>query len=399
VTFAPLYVGRLQLAERPGGKLDDVVHMQTLVRTSAWEGQESSPPLSPAELQRRQEDVMGLMGLILPVRFSEKPYLDAYYEIVDTNTSIVQWGDEVAMFNWQIRAEHIGADTEAELESTLTGSQTRVNSFAGTGERWHAVPPGSYAYGLTTGSPSSTVLQGAEGPLTLYRGLPVGARARWGCPAALYGGYRARILDAAGRERVGTRSRIPAVGWTIGNSLVRARWEPEGLFIGSHNGTGWSDKVWQITVGTVLGPPDAVSVIRNDYETATLRVIWGRNPGRVWLDLTVRRGSRVVEGHLQAQPAGTLQVGLAAPETCSQSSGYLVATANDVDGNRFIVGSATEFTANTGTSSISKSSAAAMDFMAGAVVGGGSAPSGQQASNYYARYLGTPAEVVRAIRR
>lgn len=404
MTFAEVHVGRLTLAERPGGALEDVAHATTLVRTVNFEGQESAPPLTPDDVAARQDDVLGLMRRIVPIRFGEKSDRDGYFEVVDNNTTVTNWGGEVVAVNWQLRCERHGSDTEVDLESQLSGAQTRVNVHSLVGERWHAPPAGHYAYHTTTGTPSVLTVTGAEGPLLVYRGLTAGVNPRWGCPLDSYGAYRARFLDSVGRERSGYPPQLAPLGWELANGLVRIRYsDSTGLRVAAHDGTGWAEKLWRITVaGTILGAPTSVSVIRNEYEAVTLRLLWPRNPGRTQLDLTLRRGARWVEGYAQTHPGGvSITVGLVTPEatTAPASSGYITASGDDASGDRFLAGSAGAFTADTGASSITRTSTAVMDFLLGAVVGGGAAPSGDQAANHMARYLGSSAEQVRPVRR
>ena len=402
MTFAEFQVGRLALTEKPGGSLDDVFNASTLVQTAAWEGQESSPPLTQPELAARQADLVGLMGALVPVRWVEKFERNGYYEIVDVNTKIAQYGAEVGTVNWEIRGERVGADSEVEFESTLSGALTRTNAFSLVGERWHAPPPAAYAYGTTTGVPSAMTVVGAEGPLTLYRGLVQGARPRWGCPIDAYGGYRCRVLDGDGRERAGTRLRLPPTGWELSNGLARVRWpDAGGLRVAVHTGTAWAEKRWTVTAGSALSTPLSTVVVANDYERATIRCTFARNPGRTFLDLTVRRGGEVVELVVQTQPAASCAVALTTPEstTAPASAGYITAGANDSDGNRFFAGSAAAFAVNTGASSITRASTGFADFALGAVVGGSSAPTNRTAAALMARYLGAATESVRGCRR
>ena len=403
MSFAQMTVGRLSLAERPGGELQDAIHATTLARTSAWEGQESCPPLSLTEVAARQDDLLGLIRRVVPIQFSEKSDRDGYYEIVDCGATLASFGGEVVTCNWTLRAERAGSDTEVDLESVLSGSETRTNDHHLTGERWHAPPSGHYAYTLSSGTPSTLSVTGAEGALTIYRNLTVGVNPRWGCPVGDYGNYRVRFLDSNSRERTGYPPQLAATGWQLHNSLVRAAVNSSGqLLISSHDGTQWEEKAWQLTVASSLitTAPDAVTVIRNDYEAGTVRLVWARSPGRTQLDLTIRRGARWAEGHLQTRPGGvTLVVGLVTPETTTSGTGYITATSDDAAGNRFLGGCAETFTAGTGTSSMTVTSATSMNLMLGSVVGGGSAASGDQATNHIARWLGSTAEVTRAFRR
>jgi hypothetical protein len=119
---------------------------------------------------------------------------------------------------------------------------------------------------------------------------------------------------------------------------------------------------------------DGATLLRNDPEMVILRLTKALNPGRATLDLTLRRGSRIIEGYLQRGTADTLSVRLNTAETYADTSaqGYLTASADDGDGNRFACGSARTFTAVAG-GGVQKAATTSLDFWLGAssTAGGG----------------------------
>jgi hypothetical protein len=134
-------------------------------------------------------------------------------------------------------------------------------------------------------------------------------------------------------------------------------------------------------------------------EQCVIRLAVARSPvGRAYLDLTLRRGSRIVEGWLQRGDSGTLSVYLASAETLTDSTSYVVRSTNDADGNRVIAGSARNFDAHA-DGGLTKTSSTAMDFWAGVVAGGDSAVSGDQAAHLRDQYVGALPETVAAVRR
>jgi hypothetical protein len=117
---------------------------------------------------------------------------------------------------------------------------------------------------------------------------------------------------------------------------------------------------------------DGATLLRNDPEMCILRLTKGLNPGRLTLDLTLRRGSRIVEGYMQRNTqADQLKVRLNTAETYVDTStqGYLTATNDDPDGNKFACGSARTFTANA-NGGVQKTNTTALDFWLGAVTTG-----------------------------
>jgi hypothetical protein len=71
----------------------------------------------------------------------------------------------------------------------------------------------------------------------------------------------------------------------------------------------------------------------------------------------------------------------------------VVATSNDAQGNKVVVGSARSFTGMTSQGGLNKAAAVKLDFYIGAVVGGSGAPSGDAASTLNAHYLTSMSDV------
>lgn len=396
-------IGRLTLRETV--LADDRTNANTGVRALFLEGQESMPPLtSLAELNQRREDIMGLQGQLAPVRFTDKANLDGYYVVTDTGASQTNWQGETAWVDWTLTLELVGPANAVDLEDRLTAAG-RVNDHGLTGTSWHAPAASAYGYWTGAGSPSGTVSRvGTDGTVTVYLGLPAATNPRWGSTLAGYGGGRCRFtLD--GFERTGTNLVVSGSAWSLANSLVRVSPAASAtLSVDSWDSGAWAAKAWNVSVagsGAALGAPDAVTVLRNDYELATVRLVWDRAPGRAVLDLTLRRGARTVEGYLQTGAANTLAVYRATAEagTSPASAGYVTATANDADGNRYAVLSARSFTALTVQGGLQKTSTRTLDFALGVVFGGASAATGDTAANLVSQYLMAMADNTWGVKR
>lgn len=401
--WGTITLGRLTVREAV--LADDRVNQLTGVRTLVVQGQESTPPLTTvAELNQRREDIMGLMGLLIPVRFTDKPNLDGYYTVVDVGAGQTNWQGEVAWVDWNVSLELIGPANAVDLEDRLTAAG-RVNDHGQTGTSWHAPAVGAYGYWTGAGSPAGTVSRvGTDGTVTVFLDLPADTNPRWGADLADYGGGRCRFtLD--GFERTGTNLAVSGSAWSLSNSLVRVTPAASAtLSVDAWDSGAWAAKTWNVSVagsGASLGAPDAVTVLRNDYELATVRLVWDRAPGRAVLDLTVRRGARTVEGYLQTGAASTLAVylGSAAAGTSPASAGYVTATANDSDGNRYVAVSARSFTALTVQGGLQKTSTRTLDFALGVAFGGSAAQSGDTAANLVSQYLMAMADTTAGVKR
>jgi hypothetical protein len=371
------------------------------VGTVKVSGQEACPPHTPAEIAAIRDDLRGLAGELVPVVWTDKSDLSGYYVVGAVSADLLNYQQEVITLSWSVSLMRVGSDSEIDIEARLSGPLTRTNAYAAVGERWHSPPIGHVAYWSGATTPSVLTRTGADGAQVVYRGVPTGINARYGCALDDYPQGRCRYIDENGRERSGPDLPVPVAGWQIDNALVRLRWDSVGMRTASHDGTTWDQKSFQVSVaGAVLGTPTRVTLLRNDYEAAIVRLVFNRSPvGRTTVDATIRRGSRVVECYVQTLPAATIVAALAAPVASTSTSGYLTATADDIAGNRFLLGTAGSATASTVACSLTKASATAMDFVAGQVVGGGSAVAGDTAAALYGQALGAVSEFTRAVRR
>jgi hypothetical protein len=399
--FGTVQVGRLALNEALT-PFDDKVNASSGMRSAAITGQESNPPAALTRVEAFQDDIPALMGALVPVTFTNKAGRGGYYEIADVGASLNDQPGQVVTVDWNITMQRAGSEFEVDLESRLSGATARNNSFSATGERWHAPPIAAYGYWSGSSQPSVVTRTGADGAVTVYRQLAVNVNPRWACPPSSYGGGRARFIDSNGYERAGINYSVPATGWELSNSLVRVKPLTSAgvLEVSCWSGGAWQTKSWDVLInGSSIGTVNAVTVLRNEYDTVVVRLLESLAPGRVTIDLLMRRGSRFVEMYVQAEFSTTIKIVRASTEAGTSSTGYVAATANDGAGNRYIVGSAKTFTADTTNGGLSVSSATTLDAFIGAVVGGGSAAAGDQAANLYAQYLGSPSEIVRAVRR
>jgi hypothetical protein len=145
----------------------------------------------------------------------------------------------------------------------------------------------------------------------------------------------------------------------------------------------------------------SVSIIRNTFEQVIIRLTANivSAPGRVTLDLNLRRGSRFVEGYLQSSSSTTLKVVCATTTASTAGTGYVVKTSNDGNGNRMIIGTARTPTYDTTNGGISKAATTSLDFYIGAVISATSPASGDAATDLQNQYIGTLPESTYYVKR
>lgn len=365
------------------------------------EGVEVCPLLTRAETWDRFDGALGGQGSLIAAIWEEKTERNGYYTISSASGEVKdRKRQDITEIAWKISLQRHGPDTDVDLESRLAGA-VRANDFSLTGERWSAPSIGHYAYFTGATLPSILTRATTDGTITVYRGVPAGVSPRWGCAVGDYLRGRVRILNV-GAERVGAAHPLRTDQWEMSNGIVRVRPLVSGgsIEVASFTGGAWRPKSWWVDIGgTQVTSWDSASVLQNDLERCTVRLAVARSPvGRAYLDLTLRRGSRIIEGYLQRGDSGTMSVYLATSETCTDSTSYVVRSANDTDGNRVIAGSARNFDPHA-SGGITRTASTALDFYLGVVAGGGSAVSGDQAIHLRDQYVGALPEVVAAVRR
>jgi hypothetical protein len=341
-------------------------------RSLDLEGQESYPPLTRAQVIARHDGINALIpGQVIAVTFTDKPERNGYYAVKSAGATYTENLNERVTSDWKVSLDRIGSDAETDLQSRLTGA-VRLNDFALTGERWHAPPIGHYGYYTGATNPTTMVRTGADGAMTVYRGVPANVSPRWGCSPTSYLTGRVKATTTGSQEVYGVDVPLAATGWSLSNGFVNVTTSASAsLDVQTYSGGAYRSKLWNVSVagsGASISSWDGATLLRNDPEMAILRLVKGLNPGRATLDLTLRRGARFVEGYLQTGSSATLAAYRSVLETNTSfaASGYVVATADDADGNSFAIGSARSFTAHT-NGGLTKAATTSLDFWIGAV--------------------------------
>lgn len=395
MTVETVQIGRLTLHEDfPGQVTTDSAGGVAL------SGIEYADTLTAADIQRLAEDTRGLTGSLVPVVFSNRPEAAFYGRVASADVVGTRYGTQADVVTWKVALLRGGTDGEVDIEAGLSGPQTRATDHALTGERWHAPPAAAYSYQAGDSLLSTVSRTSADGAVTVRRGVPVGVSPRFGCTPANYQGARAR-LTSGGLERTGIRLTPDPMTWQLSNALIRVGPSAgTGRLVVEHYDGAWRTKTWELThtAGTAFPVPTRVTVLRNDFHEAAVRVLYELPIGRALVDLTVRRGSRFVEVYVQSQTSTTLGAVLTSAAAGTSGTGYVRETSNDANGHRAVVGSARTFTF-TGPTAISKAAVTAWDLFLGAEIGGSAAVSGDTATNLTAQYLGTPGELPSTIRR
>lgn len=407
MSWGTLTIGRMELKEtyRASTQVDAANGLLTIVLN----GMETCPPLALATLRARREDLLSIRRTMQPVTFSAKSDLSGWYTVTDASAQVIDWyaTDAAAGFAWTMTLSLIGPSNAVDIESRLTGV-ARSNAFALAGTRWHAPAIGALGYFTGSTLPGSSVDRVAqEGNVRVWLAVPANVDPRWAIALADYPKGRVRLVQS-GVERAGTSVRLDPTGWELYNGLTRVRPAPATslLSVDTWDSGAWATKLWHVSVNAVnLMPADiaGATLLRNDMEAVTIRLVIPKAAGaagRTLVDLTLRRGARAVEAFVQTDTSTTLTLHLASAETTTDNSasGYVVATGNDADGNRYVAGSAKAFTAHA-NGGVSKAATTTLDAFAGVVFNGGTAAAGDAATDIRDQYIGAMTESVLAVLR
>jgi hypothetical protein len=404
MAWGTLQLGGLLLKETD--ILTDATNANTGVRAVKLEGRETVPGTTLTDVEAKQEDIVGSFGRLFAVQFSRKAVYNGYYVVSDANAEYEKWVEGPAQVRWSLSLDYVGPESTVELESRLA-NVVRANDFALTGERWHAPAGGHYSYQLGGTVPANVSRTSADGALVVYRSITAGLNPRWGASPAGYLLGRVRVLQG-GIERTAASPTLTPAGWEVNNALVKVAPATSGvatLTVSAYTGAAWRAKDWDVRInGTTIitSHVKAVTVLRNDSEMVALRLVvqMPADSSRKLLDISLRRGSRFMEGYLQAGTSTTL---VATPDTLetatnNASAGWMRATSNDGAGNRFVTGSARSFTAET-NGGITKATTTTLDFFIGVEAGGSGAVSGDQGLDLRNQYIGAMAEKVGVAKR
>jgi hypothetical protein len=336
-------IGRITLRETFTVAEDDT-------REMTISGETSVSGLTAEQVERIYEDLLGMQDQFVPIVWSDKAFLSGYYTVTKvqnnyssyTPTRVASAYRRAVVLGWTLNVQRIGPNNVVDIESRLSGPRTRYNDFGLLGEITHAPPVAAYGYTTDGTVPSSVTRASADGPVTVYRQIPPDTHPRYGCAPADFGGGRVRFVDAYGEERSGIERNTPAAGWTLSNGIVSVTAVASGglLAVASWTGSGWATRVWDVLRnGVSIGPLTDVDVLHNTYDTVIVRITKALAPGRVVVDITLRRGCRMVDVYVQADSSATLAVRLATPEVGVSGVGEVSSVGEDLDGGRYVIGS------------------------------------------------------------
>lgn len=424
-------------------------------------GEESSPPLTRAEVVARHNNIVGLNDSDVPVIFTSKPEKTGYYRVDNADSELVDYPNNVTTAKWKITLEFLGTHDDIEFESRLIPAKRAPHPDYNTyvpsdANLWHAVPSKAYSYYFPGASPTAVTTRPASdgNSLKVYTGIPTTSDPRWTIKEADF--YQGAVtLTVNGNVVVGDKMPSTITSWEINNTLFRIKsdatyqfttsmWDANDATPGWRNGAAGSpdfdpvDVPARISLGgtyaaasggvgdyagmtALSATPTTISILRNTPEFVAIRLTYSHAVARrVVVDLSLKRGARMMFGFIQhdttlSNVALEFFTGENRADTDSQAPGFY---RGDLDGssNRSIIGSsltisdpgdinsqprliwAHVFGSTPSPFSFDRRSAA-IDFVFGWEYGGASALAGDTFAALAGQYYSNPDETMHAVRK
>ena len=265
----------------------------------------------------------------VPVRFVGPTAWDGFYRVTDVQAS----ASPSKLLGLSVSLERVRGFAAPIFESVVLGSKRATSGAGVTPLAWHGVPATAVGYETGVLTPTRTVLSGETGDVQIFSEATnhlFNARPTWFLsPADWYDG--AAELTVAGHVVIGWQVRNAPIGWVLSNGLVRFVGLADGGIRSERwDGAAWSSPgVWRLNraiEGGSANPvpaPHTLTVLRNDPACVTIRVAYDAAslvPGSrfvVFLDLSLRRGSTVVEAAVTTR--GYYQWGFYSPVVWSSA--------------------------------------------------------------------------------
>jgi len=376
---------------------------------------------------------------VVPVTYTVDSSIDGFYRVQSAQVGYplhtqVTYG---APFQLQMQRFGGGSLPQCEVYSTHnvrpnSASVTTTTLNGSNDYRRLAVPAAATDFWCGSQSTAATRTS-SSGALSMWY-LPTYPAALTSTFTVTPGDYydgaceiRTKYGSATSQLVLGKYAPRPFDGMTISNGLVRVFLHPSidtAFEVEVYDGTQWEDLIagtgWRIEHDYGGGSNHqwdlsnaSVQILRNSPERCTIRLVLAEAAtvaqfGRVWIDLTVRRGDPFVGGLVQFDTNGTLSGVVALEPTTSTTStaltGGLRASTTDLpEGNRAVwaLQGGTSLTTTTGTGRIvqSASSANPVPFMVGFELGGSGSSGIEEAQDVLYQWFDSKSETMRVVRR
>lgn len=326
------------------------------------------------ELKQQRARLLALQDnpdeLVVPVTWTEDDTVDGYYYVVSASCPLTASALTALQATASLSLRKVQGYQAPRFESRTVGALRQNSSSITTSntQPFWAIPSSASGFdGLNESQVDEQALTG-DGVTMRYFTTNGANRNELFDMALSFFIPPANFYDGAARVEVesvpviGTQVQNEPTSWTITNDLIRvSTGSTAGEFdFEYYDGTTWQTKTFRLyeeTSGSnVLGNhPHTLTVLRNGPEIVSVRLaVEGDSTGTIgdkWaytVDFSIRRGSRILEGYFNNNNInGNWGVELATAEAGTDITGAIRATANDANGDRYLLFFPHTYTADT----------------------------------------------------
>lgn len=371
-------IGRIGVATAGGGDGDTIFEPSDITQTGSsinLSGLQTESSIS--KIQWRRDQFLGLVDpgaeRVIPCTFSAYAQLDGFYRL--ENVSADRIGSGVA---WSLDLTRIQSWGHPRVE-IVTSSGLLTNSHGVTSGSIVYVPPGTPTSWAPYGNTFYTARPNADGfnhVTVAADGVSAAATGRSYMqvkPSEWYkGGCRAQLnLDSGGTYYtiIGRKSFVDPIDLArlrISNGLVRVTGPGATLSPQWWDGSQWEStsniSLSDVTYGAISTGTGGFQILRNAPEEVAVRIpgyfaLGSSTNYPVWIDLSIRRGVRVLTGYIYSIGGAQWRISLGSAPAQTSIAGGLRDTSNNADGNRYLLVTNNATTIDTGNKRVSQASA------------------------------------------
>lgn len=351
---------------------------------------------------------------VVPCTFAATPSLDGFWEVgaASVKTDGASWA--TGAFDYDLTLHRVRGSSQPIVDvRTLRVYRTGYAVTEANSQALYPFPLAVTFYNEVNsgfgggGGPTRTADTG--GVFTLYRtgaGL-VSLLTYQIAPSDWYdGACKVQVTFDGSTWFTLTGRQIPAgiTSWRLNNGLVKVTPSATAgrIDVSHYDGTTWETaKIYRMSVAGASNVIDllrTVVILRNGPHIVGVRL--GATYGGAYgsshlIDLTLRRGDRLLCGRMTASNGGGVRRETA--EAATAATGGLAATANDASGNRYVLASVLGTTKDAVNGGLSSGSGTTFDFGIGSAIGGSGAASGDTTTDVLAQYGSWVAENPRVV--
>ena len=385
-------------------------------KTISLNGTLAVDDLDDAKYFRDELIAMSKMNIPVAFTYTGDITLKGYCKVESANINIERYS--LGGITYSLDILWLGAPGEVNMESHFSGALIEnSHSITSTTMQMHSPPRQHFNY-YHTGTITNTEREIYGGNNTLVKTASNlrATNATWNCEPENYyeGAVEIKIKDYHDqlRLRTGRHSDNKPTDAVIQNGMMKL------VVLGDNTSqcrfTTYiydpdlddyaSAQTWAISATsseTEWQSWQSIQILKNEPQIATIRLTTHYNAktrdGRLVFDITMKRGARSIEFVASQWTSQQLNVKSTSALAGTNATGYVAASSSNNEGNKYLIGSPSTYTADTTNLGIEVSGTTAVKGFIGAEVGT-SAAGADTADNIRDQYLDSIFESVRVVK-